>query len=445
MADEINRAPAKVQSALLEAMQERQVTLGDHTHPLPSPFLVLATQNPIEQEGTYPLPEAQIDRFLLKVNVGYPTPDEALLILEAMATSRPQLDVRPVVSLGGILAARELVDAVYVDEKIKRYIVSLVVATRDPRALGLTLDGLIRYGASPRATIGLTLSAKAWAFLHGRGYVTPQDVKMMAPDVLRHRVGADLQGGSRTGHRRRRRHLHPRPRRHSMTTLTPHRRRAIASPVEPVNPERIRRVMDKVRQIEIRTRRQVDEMLAGRYQSVFRGRGIDFDSVREYVPGDEIRIDRLERDRPSRPPLREDVPRGTRALRLDPGRRLGLGRLRLGRHDQARAGRRAGLRAGALGGAQQRQGGAHMFSDRIEVEVPPAKGRGHAMRVVRDILNCLPLGRGTDLAAALDLVGRRALRRSVVFLISDFGLPDDGGAAGAALLRAAHPSARGTT
>jgi MoxR-like ATPase len=188
LADEINRAPAKVQSALLEAMQERQVTLGEETHPLPSPFLVMATQNPIEQEGTYALPEAQIDRFLLKVNVGYPSPDEELRILDAMSTSAPRLDVRPVVSLGEILAARELVDTVYVDEKVKRYIVSLVVATRDPRALGLPLERLIRYGASPRATIGLTMAAKAWAFLQGRGYVTPQDVKVLAPDVLRHRV-----------------------------------------------------------------------------------------------------------------------------------------------------------------------------------------------------------------------------------------------------------------
>ena len=193
LADEINRAPAKVQSALLEAMQERQVSLGSETYPLPAPFLVMATQNPLEQEGTYPLPEAQIDRFLLKVNVDYPSPDEELLILDAMSTSAPRLEVRSVVSLGEILAARELVDGVYVDEKIKRYIVSLVVATRDPKALGLDLDGLIRYGASPRATIGLTLAAKAWAFLHGRGYVTPQDVKVMAPDILRHRVALSYE------------------------------------------------------------------------------------------------------------------------------------------------------------------------------------------------------------------------------------------------------------
>ena len=193
LADEINRAPAKVQSALLEAMQERQVTLGNETHPLPSPFLVMATQNPIEQEGTYPLPEAQVDRFLLKVNVGYPSPDEELRILEAMSTSAPRLEVRQVVSLEEISAGRLLIDAIYVDEKIKRYIVSLVVATRDPRALGMSLDGLIRYGASPRATIGITLAAKAWAFLRGRGYVTPQDVKAIAPDVLRHRVAVTYE------------------------------------------------------------------------------------------------------------------------------------------------------------------------------------------------------------------------------------------------------------
>src|SRR5450432_506913 len=193
LADEINRAPAKVQSALLEAMQERQVTLGDRTHALPSPFLVMATQNPIEQEGTYPLPEAQIDRFLLKVNVGYPTPDEELRILDAMATSAPRLEVRPVVSLNEILTSRQLVDAIYIDDKIKRYIVSLVVATRNPRALGLSLDGMIRYGASPRASIGITMAAKAWAFLRGRGYVTPQDVKAVAADVLRHRVAVTYE------------------------------------------------------------------------------------------------------------------------------------------------------------------------------------------------------------------------------------------------------------
>ncbi len=193
LADEINRAPAKVQSALLEAMQERQVTLGEQTHALPSPFVVMATQNPIEQEGTYPLPEAQVDRFLLKVVVTYPSPDEELEILTAMARTSPRLDVTPVVTTAQLLEARHVIDAIYIDEKVRRYIVSLVVATRDPRAFGLDLEPLIKHGASPRATIALAMCAKAWAFLRGRGYVTPQDVKAIAIDVLRHRIAVSYE------------------------------------------------------------------------------------------------------------------------------------------------------------------------------------------------------------------------------------------------------------
>jgi MoxR-like ATPase len=188
LADEINRAPAKVQSALLEAMQERQVTIGPTTYPLEQPFLVLATQNPIEQEGTYPLPEAQVDRFMLKVLVSYPNKEEELAILERMATGETPT-ARPRVTPEEILAARELLHRIYIDERVKRYIVDLVFATRFPAEAGLAeLSDLIRYGASPRATIYLTLAAKAHAFLRGRGYVTPEDVKAIAPDVLRHRV-----------------------------------------------------------------------------------------------------------------------------------------------------------------------------------------------------------------------------------------------------------------
>jgi MoxR-like ATPase len=188
LADEINRAPAKVQSALLEAMQERQVTIGDTTYPLPDPFLVLATQNPLEQEGTYQLPEAQLDRFMLKLRVGYPTKSEERQILDLMATSAPNLKVLPILEPEEILRAREIVNAIYVDDRVKDYIVDVVFATRDPKAYKLKLDGMIRYGASPRATINLTLAARARAFMAGRGYVTPQDVKSVGPDVLRHRV-----------------------------------------------------------------------------------------------------------------------------------------------------------------------------------------------------------------------------------------------------------------
>jgi MoxR-like ATPase len=188
LADEINRAPAKVQSALLEAMQEKQVTIGDRTYDLPLPFLVLATQNPVEQEGTYPLPEAQVDRFMLKVMIDYPTRTEELTILERMGPIESALNVHPVLTADELTELRRAVDAIYVDEKVKAYIVDLVQATRRPGEYGLELTGLIQYGASPRATIALIRAARAQAFLDGRGYVTPQDVKSAAPDVLRHRL-----------------------------------------------------------------------------------------------------------------------------------------------------------------------------------------------------------------------------------------------------------------
>jgi len=187
LADEINRAPAKVQSALLESMQERQVTIGETTFPLDEPFIVLATQNPIEQEGTYPLPEAQVDRFMLKVNVTYPDPQEELVIMDRVEVGTNPT-VSPVVTPADILAAREVIGRIYVDEKVKKYIVDLVVATRDPQAFGIDIARLIEYGASPRASIYLQQCARAHAFLHGRGYVTPQDIKSIGMDVLRHRV-----------------------------------------------------------------------------------------------------------------------------------------------------------------------------------------------------------------------------------------------------------------
>ncbi len=188
LADEINRAPAKVQSALLEAMQERQVSIGDETFPVPSPFLVLATQNPIEQEGTYPLPEAQLDRFMLKLKIDYPNKDEERQILDRMAATDKKFDINPVISPKEISDVRSVVDEIYIDEKIKDYIVDIVCATREPDKYGLDLGNFINYGASPRATIYLAIAAKAHAFLQQRGYVTPQDVKSIGPDVLRHRI-----------------------------------------------------------------------------------------------------------------------------------------------------------------------------------------------------------------------------------------------------------------
>ena len=188
LADEINRSPAKVQSALLEAMQERTVTIGDTTFPLPSPFLVLATQNPIEQEGTYPLPEAQVDRFTLKLSVGYPDREEELEIMRRMSAG-PEPKAEPVVTPDEIVTAREAVETIYMDAKVERYIVDLVFATREPRECGLKeLEPLIAFGGSPRATICLARTARAHAFLRHRGYVTPEDVRSVAMDVLRHRV-----------------------------------------------------------------------------------------------------------------------------------------------------------------------------------------------------------------------------------------------------------------
>jgi len=189
LADEINRAPAKVQAALLEAMQERQATIGGESYPLDEPFLVLATQNPIEQEGTYPLPEAQIDRFMLKVVVDYPTREEELKVVDRMGSGKSIPDINPVASPGDILAARDVVNKIWADDKVRDYVVDLVRATRDPRQSQVAgLDGMIELGASPRASIYLMQAARAHAFLQGRGYVTPHDVKSLALDVLRHRL-----------------------------------------------------------------------------------------------------------------------------------------------------------------------------------------------------------------------------------------------------------------
>lgn len=188
LADEINRAPAKVQSALLEAMQERQVTIGDETFVLPDPFLVLATENPVEQEGTYPLPEAQVDRFMMKLNIAYPTLEEERQILDRMARTEADTGVESVVTPDQIFAARKVIDQIYLDDKIKDYILSITFSTRTPDNYGLRIKDYILYGASPRATIAMTLCSKAQAFMSGRGYVTPQDVKQVAPDILRHRI-----------------------------------------------------------------------------------------------------------------------------------------------------------------------------------------------------------------------------------------------------------------
>ena len=188
LADEINRAPAKVQSALLEAMQEKQVTIGDESFKLPQPFLVLATMNPLESDGTYPLPEAQTDRFMLKLSITYPERSDELEILNRMATTEPEPPLEPVITLDAVTAARKVVNTIFIDDKIKDYIVDIVHATREPEEHGLDIGRYIDFGASPRASIYLALASRAYAFIRGRGYVTPQDIKSIAPDILRHRL-----------------------------------------------------------------------------------------------------------------------------------------------------------------------------------------------------------------------------------------------------------------
>jgi MoxR-like ATPase len=193
LADEINRAPAKVQSALLEAMQERQVTIGEETFKLDDPFLVLATQNPIEQEGTYPLPEAQVDRFMLKVKITYPSKEEEMKIMRQNVSGISR-EINRVISTSDIINARSLVSEIYIDEKIEKYILDIVFATRNPKSYGLSeLEDLISYGASPRATINLALGAKATAFIRRRGYVIPEDVRSICMDVLRHRIAVTYE------------------------------------------------------------------------------------------------------------------------------------------------------------------------------------------------------------------------------------------------------------
>ena len=193
LADEINRAPAKVQSALLEAMQERQVTIGDQTYKLPEPFLVLATQNPIDQEGTYPLPEAQVDRFMLKVKISHPERAEERQILDLMSCTNAIPETQQVISMDDIRKAREVINNIYIDDKVKDYIVDMICCTRQPAKYEIDISDFIQLGASPRATVALTLAAKSHAFLRGRGFVTPQDVKSVAHDVLRHRVSVTFE------------------------------------------------------------------------------------------------------------------------------------------------------------------------------------------------------------------------------------------------------------
>ena len=438
LADEVNRAPAKVQSALLEAMQERQVTIGDATHKLDPLFLVLATQNPIEQEGTYPLPEAQVDRFMLKVLVGYPSRPEERQIIDLAAGGEMPV-VSPVVSPQTILEARQSVRQIYVDDKVKDYVLDLVAATRRPADYGLPqLAPLIAFGASPRAGIYLVQSARARAFLSGRAYVAPEDVKDLAPDILRHRVIPSFEAEAeelttcreprssapRIGHPIHARRI-PAPLCHDrppmiarfLGRLRP--RRQAPEPPElqgPVSAELLR----QVRRIEIKTRHLVAESFAGAYHAVFKGQGMSFEEVRPYLPGDEVRsIDWNVTARTGEPHVKRFIEERelTVMLLVDLSGSLDFGSR--GRFKQALAAELAAVLAFAATSNQDRVG-LLAFSDRIECIIPPRRGRRHVLRIVRDLLALRPAGKGTDLALALDTLRHLLHRRAVVFLISDF-------------------------
>jgi len=390
LADEINRAPAKVQSALLEAMQERQVTIGEETHKLDEPFMVLATQNPIEQEGTYPLPEAQVDRFMLKLKITYPSKDQEKQILRAMATSKPQLEVEPILQPSDIVRLRELADEIYMDEKIEDYIVSITQATRTPKQYNLDIEDLILYGASPRATIFLTMAAKANALLEGRGYVTPQDVKTIGMDVLRHRVIISYEAEAEADFQ--------------------HRRSAMIP----------KELAKKIRYLQIRTSKAVNDVLAGQYESVFKGRGMEFDEVREYQPGDDIRtIDWNVTARVGHPYVKRYVEERelTVIFLVDLSASGAFGSVKQTKNEVA-AELCALLAFAAI--KNNDKVGLIVFTNRVEMFIPPKKGLSHVLRVIRELLYFKPQQVQTDIADGLDYLGRVTSKRSVIFLISDF-------------------------
>jgi MoxR-like ATPase len=384
LADEINRAPAKVQSALLEAMQERQVTIGDTTYPLPSPFLVLATQNPIEQEGTYPLPEAQVDRFLLKLHVDYPSSEDERQILDRMTGSIIP-EVKPVVDLESIERARTAMHAIYVDDRIKDYAVRLVQADATSQGFQARSRGArpvrrlaARHDGPDHGGPGARLSARA-RIRFPRGHQGRRPRRDAAPsDPL-------VRGGGRVGHVRRSRAARIRRGR------------------GPVNP---RDVLRRVRRLEIRTRRLVDESLAGSYHSVFKGRGVEFAEVREYEPGDDVRtIDWNVSAKMGHPFVKKFT--GGAGAHRDAGR----GRLGVGPFGTAPATKleTAAEIAALLAFSAIRNNdrvGLLLFTDRIERFVPPRKGRQHGLRVLRELMAFETAGTGTDFKGALEVLRR---------------------------------------
>jgi len=371
LADEINRAPAKVQSALLEAMQESQVTLGGETRDLPDPFLVMATQNPLDQEGTYPLPEAQMDRFMMKVIVGYPGRDEEREVLRRMSSTTSMPSASPVTNLEAISSARSLINEIHVDPKIEDYILDIVFATREEgrsqlseRQNGLdlsTFDPLITAGASPRATIQLIRGSRCLAFLEGRAHVLPEDVKAIAPDILG---------------------------------------------------------------IEIRSRRIVQNRTAGAWHASFKGRGIEFAEIREYQEGDEMRsIDWNVSARLGSPYIKlftEEREQNVFFL-VD---RSASGQFGSGVTTKAEYSAEVAAVLAFSATLNKDKVGLLLYSDQEELQLDPARGHRHVLRMIRELLAFEPKSPKTDLSGGIEHLLKNTLKRSIVFILSDLITPD---------------------
>ncbi len=431
LADEINRAPAKVQGALLEVMQERQVTIGRDTFPAPDPFLVMATQNPIESEGTYPLPEAQLDRFMFKVLVGYPTATQEFVVVERMTTTHESPE--PVVDVETLLGYQRGADAVYVDPQIIEYAVRLSTATRDPAAVGSPdLARYVTFGASPRASINMVLGAKALAFLRGRDYALPADVRELARDVLRHRVvlsyealADDVSPDDVLGPLLA---AIPLPELDQaeldhtgldQARARPSRARRLRAPVvtelAALTPERV------LRRLEWRVLRRLDGRLQGDYRTVFRGTGVDVADLREYQFGDDLRhVDWNVTARTDIAHVREytEDREVTAWLLLDLSASMDFGPVQRHKHvvltevaaTVAQLLSRGGNRVGAL-----------LFDAGVRETIPPASGRNQVLRILSRLLRpAAPAPGTTDLGAALRAALGILRRRSLVVIISDF-------------------------
>ena len=398
LADEINRSPAKVQSALLEAMQERQVTIGDNTYPLPQPFLVLATQNPLEQEGTYPLPEAQVDRFMLKAKISYPKKQEERDIVRMNLSGAGMPEVGKVITPEDIVKARKVVEDVYMDEKIEKYIIDIIFATREPAEYNLQkLQNLIAYGGSPRASISLAKAARAYAFIRPRGRARRLPRRAAPP----HRP--DLRGRGREHHHRGDHHRHSQQRNRTLTMQ-----------------ETENDILKRVRKIEIKTRGLSNEIFAGKYHTAFRGRGMSFSEVREYRAGDDVRdIDWNVTARSRKPHIKvyEEERELTMMLLVD----VSASRM-FGSTDRLKKNIITEIAAVLAFSAAQNNDkvGCIFFSDRVEKFIPPKKGRSHILMIIRELIGFRPESAGTKLSEPVRFLTNVNKKRCTTFILSDF-------------------------